>query len=627
MNRVLSRKSYEYSLSDRWLRKDIMQVRGKIVIGFVVILALMVVLTGVGIVRVAQINSGLVQINDVNSVKQRFAINFRGSVHDRSINIRDVVLIENDPALLQAVIDDIRRLKAFYEESEAPLDEIFATSSNITEEERTAFAQIKAIEARTEPVVDQIVELVNEGEREAARSLLLETARPLFTQWLDAINVFIDIEEAANTAISTDTRRVAQGFAFLIAAATAAALVTGTLLALWTVKSIDPLRSIGGALREISEGDGDLTMRLPDQRDDEVGRVAHEFNSFVAGLSGTVGTVRDAVQELSGASSGLIQSMEQTSAAVRDISGGIERVRAQVTDHQAPEVAEILSMISAIAKIVAELSTSIEQQAQTIESSTAAVEQMIASVVSVTQNLDKSAEQFRYLEDVADTGSARISEVNAVVASIAQRSEGMLQANRTIDNIAAQTNLLAMNAAIEAAHAGEAGRGFAVVADEIRKLAESSSSQSKSISQVLSSLQESIDEVVSRAGQAGEAFGSVQEAITTVVSLQDQIKTAMDEQSTGNQHVLESFQLIHELTGKVRSGGQDMSAGSDAALAKIKKLVDTTITIEDQVDAMNRNTESIVATIGEVERLTDGTRRQVASVQQSVGRFKVDEHS
>ena len=604
-----------------------MQVRGKIVIGFVVILALMVILTGVGIVRVAQINSGLVQINDVNSVKQRFAINFRGSVHDRSINIRDVVLIENDPALLEAVIADIQRLKSFYEESEAPLDEIFATSSNITGEERVAFAHIKAVEARTEPVVDRIVALVNEGEREAARVLLLETARPLFTQWLDAINVFIDLEEAANSAISADTRNVAQGFALLIAIATAAALITGTLLALWTVRSIDPLRSIGGALREISEGDGDLTMRLPDQRDDEVGRVAHEFNSFVAGLSGTVGTVRDAVQELSGASSGLIQSMEQTSAAVRDISGGIEHVRAQVTDHQAPEVAEILSMISAIAKIVAELSSSIEQQAQTIESSTAAVEQMIASVISVTRNLDKSAEQFRYLEEVVDTGSARISEVNAVVASIAQRSEGMLQANRTIDNIAAQTNLLAMNAAIEAAHAGEAGRGFAVVADEIRKLAESSSSQSKSISQVLSSLQESIDEVVSRAGQAGEAFGSVQEAITTVVSLQDQIKTAMDEQSTGNQQVLESFQLIHELTGKVRSGGQDMSEGSDAALAKIKKLVDTTITIEDQVDAMNRNTESIVATIGEVERLTDGTRRQVASVQQSVGRFKVDEHS
>ena len=599
-------------------------IRRKIFIGFAVILALMVALAGVGIFRVAQINAGLIQINDVNAVKQRYAINFRGSVHDRSIDIRDVVLIENNPTLLAAVIDDIDRLKAFYEESEADLDVIFEDTTNLTDEEQVAFATIKSIEERTEPIVEDIVRLIESGEREAARSLLLETARPLFTQWLDAINVFIDLQESYNSTISDGTRSAAQGFAFLITIATTTALVAGAFLAFWTIRSINPLRSIGGALRDISEGDGDLTMRLPDERDDEVGRVAHEFNSFVAGLSGTIRTVHDAVERLSAASGGLTQTMEQTTHAVRGISTGIEHVRAQVVDHQAPEVTELSSTIAAIASTVETLSSSIEQQAETIVNSTAAVEQMIASVVSVTQNLEKSAEQFRYLEEVADAGSERISEVNTMVASIAEQSQGMFQANATINNVAAQTNLLAMNAAIEAAHAGEAGRGFAVVADEIRKLAENSSTQSKSISAVLTSLQRSIEDVVSRSGEAGKAFDSVQGAIRTVVRFQEQIKGAMDEQSTGNQQVLESFQLINDLTHKVRDGGHRMTAGSRSAIEKINSLVETTKAIENQMDAMNRNTESIVETIGEVEGLTDDTREQVTSVERSVGRFRVD---
>ena len=601
-----------------------MTITRKIQVGFVVILALMVALALVGISRVARINAGLIQIDDVNAVKQRYAINFRGSVHDRSINIRDVVLIENDSELLRSIIQDIARLKTFYEESEVSLDAIFAESPTRTDEERRAFSAIKSIEERTESVVEEIIRLVNNGNREVGRRLLLETASPLFSEWLDAINVFIDLQEAYNSTISDATRSTARGFARLITIATAAALIAGVLLALWTFRSIEPLRSVGEALRDISEGDGDLTMRLSIDGNDEVGQVARQFNAFVTGLSGTVGTVRDAVELLSAASSGLTRRMEQTMGAVRDIGSSIERVRSRVLEHQAPEVTEISSAVTEIGSTVDALSASIEQQAETIEKGTAAVAQMIQSVTSVAENLDRSAEQFRYLQTVADAGSERVADVNATVEMIARQSQGMLQANSTINNVAAQTGLLAMNAAIEAAHAGEAGQGFAVVADEIRKLAENSSAQSKSISSVLTSLKASIEDVVSQAGQAGGAFQSVQEAIGTVVQLQNEIKGAMDEQSTRNTQIMESFQLINELTHSVRGDSHRMIARSRSTVEKINGLVETTKLIEDQVDVMNTNTEAIVTTIGEVAQLTEDTQEQVTAVEHSVERFTVD---
>lgn len=600
-----------------------MSIRNKILVGFAGILLLMIALTVVGILRVRTINDGLTQINDVNAVKQRYAINFRGSVHDRSIDIRDVVLIQDDGELLQSVLDNIDRLKAFYEESEAPMDEIFATSNSILAEEREALAEIKRVEEETEPVIERVIELRLAQEREAARRLLLESARPLFTEWLNVINVFIDLQERLNQEIAEQTRAVAEGFARLITIATAAALAVGAGLSIWAVRAINPLRDVGTALRDISEGDGDLTVTLNSSSDDEVGTVAAEFNGFVSSLRSIISTVRDSVERLAAATDGLVSNMDHTTSAVRSVNGGIDEVRSQIVEHQAPEVSEMSTTIEQIMGNVENLSSVIERQAQTIHDSTASVEELIANVASITENLQKSSERFDYLKEVADGGSERIREVNEMVASISEQSQGMLQANQVISNVAAQTNLLAMNAAIEAAHAGEAGKGFAVVADEIRKLAENSSTQSTSISRVLNELQRSIQEVVSKAGEAGSAFDSVQEAIETVVALQREIKGAMDEQTSGNQQVLASFEQINQLTSEVSNGSREMTAGSRSILEKMRGLVETTRTIETRVDEMGRSTGEIEQAIAGVERLTAQTREEVGTVRSGIERFRI----
>ncbi len=601
-----------------------MTIRSKNITGYSVILLLMVAVAVIGVVRVQQISAGLTQINDVNAVKQRYAINFRGSVHDRSIDIRDVVLIQDDQALLDSVLENIGRLEEFYRDSEVAMDEIFATDDTITDEEHAALSDIRDVKAQTEPVVTEIIELRSANRLSEAQDILLTEARPLFTEWLRVINVFIDLQERMNQEIAARTRAIAEGFAFLIAAATAIAFAVGAVLSLWVVRSLNPLRDVARALKEISEGDGDLTMTIENTRADEVGQVASEFNGFVANLRGIIGSVRESVDRLAASSNSLVTNISHTTTAIRELNAGIAEVRTRVVDTQAPEVDGISSTIEEITGNIKSLSAVIERQSETIQNSTAAVEEMIANVASVTQNLQRSSERFDYLHRVADGGSDRIREVNEMIASIAEQSQGMLQANSVIGNVAAQTNLLAMNAAIEAAHAGDAGRGFAVVADEIRALAEDSSRQSKSISSVLRELQRSIEAVVAKSGEAGEAFGSVQEAIDTVVSFQREIQAAMDEQTTGNQQVLQSFERINELTSQVRHGSQEMTTGSRIILEKIQGLVGTTREIEEQVAAMSHNTGEIEQAVAAVERVTAETGEEVETVKSGVGRFRIE---
>ncbi len=600
-----------------------MTIRAKIILGFAGILFLMIGITVTSILRVEQINSGLTQINDVNAVKQRFAINFRGSVHDRSIDIRDVVLIEDDPALLNSVIANISDLRDFYEDSEAEMDAIFTNPELVNDEEREAFSAIKAVETQTEPVIAEVLRLRTAGDIQGARDLVLSTARPLFTEWLRVINVFIDLEEAQNTVIANETRELAQEFALTNALVTLVALALGTVLALWALRSINPLRSVGEALHEISAGEGDLTRSLTAKRDDEVGQVANEFNGFVGSLRGIMATVSQSVAQLESASGHLVSNTESTVQAVREINTSIDSIREQVESRQVPEVNAMAEQLEGIVRDIQSLETVIQQQADTIGNSSAAVEQMIANVASVTNNLQRSSERFDYLSSVADGGSERIREVNEMLASVAKRSQGMLEANTIISNVAAQTNLLAMNAAIEAAHAGEAGRGFAVVADEIRSLAENSSKQSRSISGVLKDLQSAIESVVGMADEAGRAFGEVQEAIGTAVSFQREIKLAMDEQTTGNQQVLDSFDRINQLTGTVRERSAAMTSGSQAVLDRMGQLVESTKQIQEQVGRISANTTSIDEAIAEVGRLTNDTNQQVQTVRSGVSRFKV----
>jgi methyl-accepting chemotaxis protein len=248
-------------------------IAARLAIGFGFLLLMMVGLTVYSVVQVEEINGNLATINDVNSAKQRFAINYRGSVHDRAIAIRDVTLVTSKEDHNTAVAL-IAKLAATYAENEKRMADMVASPAGASEQERTILAEIAAIQAKTNPLVADIIALQKQGDGEGARRILLERASPLFDAWLGAINKFIDYQEALNKSIGSSVRGVASGFESLALTALGIAALLSIAAAALAARSITgPLSKLQVSLEAMAGGDLTGDRRLEARRD-EIGMLA-----------------------------------------------------------------------------------------------------------------------------------------------------------------------------------------------------------------------------------------------------------------------------------------------------------------------------------------------------------------
>lgn len=596
------------------------KIKSKIILNAVVLLLMMIIIIVISIFQVDQINNTLTTINDINAQKQRYAINFRGSVHDRSIRVRDYVLLppgeERD-----TVLTEILELEAFYLDSEKNLDKLIRSLEMSTDEKETQLLkEIDASKIQITPYVTEIINLCNKSMEATAQELLLDVARPAFQLWLDRINAFIDYQEAKNNDLTNQARSIASNFKILMLVIGTVAFCTGIFLSIVTIRSVKPLNQVAKALDDIAAGEGDLTAKINIKTKDEVGQVANNFNIFVATLHKIISVVKNSVEGLANASSGLTSSMDATQSALGKIHNNISKVTQQM-GIQSEAVSDVSQSIQNINKNVTTLTEIIEHQTESVNASSQAVEQMVSNVHSITTALEKNEIQFSNLSQVSDTGFKKIAEVQEQVQNISVKSRSMSEANAVINSIANQTNLLAMNAAIEAAHAGEAGKGFSVVADEIRKLAENSSIQSKSISVGLKELVSAINEVVETSNILGHTFEDVRNAIDVVVNEQAGIRSIMETQQAGNMQVRTSFETIQKLNTDVHNGSLEMYQSSQKILKKTEDLVHITAEIDSTMTSMSANTQEIESSVETVVSLGKMTESGVKTVKSEIDRF------
>ena len=385
---------------------------------------------------------------------------------------------------------------------------------------------------------------------------------------------------------------------------------------------IKPLNGMVEVLDKIS-GNWDLTVRLNLKRNDEIGHLADFFNRTFERIRELLKDITDQTGSLSRTGDDLAASMNETAAAVHEITANVQNMKTQVVN-QAGEVNAASGAIDRIIGGLEKLNKHIETQSESVSQSSSAIEEMLANIRAVTDTLVKNSENIKSLGESSESGQKGLQDVSRDIQEVARESEGLLEINSVMQNIASQTNLLAMNAAIEAAHAGESGKGFAVVADEIRKLAESSSEQSKTISNVLKKIKVSIDTITKSTGIVLERFEAIAREVEIVSGQESNIRSAMEEQETGSRQILEAVGQLNSITGLVKSASADMAAESKEVITQSGSLKQITSEVAGGMDEMAIGADQINTAVNEVNGISIKNKDNIGKLMEEIGKFKVE---
>ncbi len=397
-------------------------------------------------------------------------------------------------------------------------------------------------------------------------------------------------------------------------------LIIFYLFILIKLKVTNRLSSLEQLMGQAAEGV--LTERGEPKGKDEMASITGSYNALIDALGGFFSGLQIRLRTLDEGGNELAGNMEETAAAVEQIQANIGSSMNQFTT-QEESVSATVAAVEEMARNIDSLDQSIERQNESIVESSTAVEELIAQIRNISSSAEEAESCMKELVGSTDEGRSRLHAVAGLVTTISEKSRELESANTLISGIAARTNLLAMNAAIEAAHAGDAGRGFAVVADEIRKLAEQSTGQSAQVKQSIAQINSFIQEVVKGSEVSNQSFQDIQENIGRMEGITSEIRVSMAEQASGSHMVLDALKEMRDNAAGVMEGSREMTQGNQVILEAVGRLQDVNRNLNLAMREISSGIDEISQSVVNITRLSEQNRDSIEWVRDDASRYTI----
>ncbi|WP_028974484.1 methyl-accepting chemotaxis protein [Spirochaeta cellobiosiphila] len=398
-------------------------------------------------------------------------------------------------------------------------------------------------------------------------------------------------------------------------------LVVSFFIARWYSR---PLSLLDKELKQLATKEADLTIRLKKTSKDEIGQLADSFNQFILRLQGLMIDLKEIVEQTDFVKLNITTSTEETSASINDINRHIQSIKNEINLLD-QNILNSDNVINRLTGHMASFDRIVLDQSSMVEESSAAITEMNAALQSVNKVAGTKKVSTQKLSDIAQKGWDQIGETKEAFRKVVDNITQIQDMVASINSIAAQTNLLSMNAAIEAAHAGDAGKGFAVVAEEIRKLADSAGESSHLITNLIQDVTHSVGETEEKVSQSAEAFEAVNKEVEDTVKAFYEIENAVIELSAGGQEILEASSSIKDMAIAVKEGSGKIKEDINNLKGSSGMIRGSSTNVSLRMEESAAGSQNIVSAMDHVLVLSHDLNNIINRLTMNLTQFRTEE--